>query len=533
MKHILRVILLITVSLAIFTVSAQSEYYDDSGAASTRNPYYQNNSNSEFKALDSILSKGFKIRREQLKSIPDYLTDITGGTESKYDYEIPGIYGSIMSGEDINDLRRQARKNKIKNSLEKIPYFAIILSFCFFIICMIYQTINESRIQQQGDNTAPKSEGENITTSDRTEISSTNDEINCSSNDLLSNEVGLMEENDQPTKNIDHTLTEITTNDTTTYIQNTMANSSHDIKDSDVKFFKKLEYQEYQKVLKANGINHFYHFTDIRNIPTIVKYGGLYSWWASEQLGINVAFSGGDDYSKDLDYAKSLQNYIHLSLCNDHPMMHHVKQRGAHLVLLKISTLVATFADTLFADRNATDKNCLFGSTIADLKHINFPATQRQFIAREDDDFKFHQAEILVKSFIPIEYILNIGDVIKEVKDILPTQQNSAQTSSDSAHQSSLNATEAPNRDYQTYNKWSVIKVQKFTQEEIDLVDHATVVETSYGASCCFFMKNGHTLFIPMSTDAKAEIGDPVNLNEAEILTLHKHGETNIMRIRA
>ena len=125
------------------------------------------------------------------------------------------------------------------------------------------------------------------------------------------------------------------------------------------------------------------------------------------------------------------------------------------------------------------------------------------------------------------------ANVIKEVKDILPTQQNSAQTSSDSAHQSSLNATEAPNRDYQTYSKWSVIKVQKFTQEEIDLVDHATVVETSYGASCCFFMKNGHTLFIPMSTDAKAEIGDPVNLNEAEILTLHKHGETNIMRIRA
>lgn len=83
------------------------EEIGDSGVASTRNPYYQNNSNSEFKALDSILSKGFKIRREQLKSIPDYLTDITGGTESKYDYEIPGIYGSIMSGEDINDLRRQ------------------------------------------------------------------------------------------------------------------------------------------------------------------------------------------------------------------------------------------------------------------------------------------------------------------------------------------------------------------------------------------------------------------------------------------
>ncbi|MBR4051573.1 MAG: DUF4433 domain-containing protein [Alistipes sp.] len=337
---------------------------------------------------------------------------------------------------------------------------------------------------------------------------------------------------EQSTENIcpSHTSTSI---DDTTPNQNTKTNDTYNIKNYGTISFKKVDYQKYQQELTKNGIKYCYHFTDIRNIPTILKYGGLYSWCACKELGINIVFPGGDDFSKDLDYSKSLQDYVHLSLCNDHPMMHHVKQRGAHLVLLKISTHVATFTNTLFADRNATDKNCHIGSTLSDLERINFPATQRQFIPREDNDFKFHQAEILVKRFIPIEYILNIGDVIKEVKDILPTQQNSAQTSSDSAHQSSLNATEAPNRDYQTYSKWSVIKVQKFTQEEIDLVDHATVVETSYGASCCFFMKNGHTLFIPMSTDAKAEIGDPVNLNEAEILTLHKHGETNIMRIRA
>ena len=80
--------------------------------------------------------------------------------------------------------------------------------------------------------------------------------------------------------------------------------------------------------------------------------------------------------------------------------------------------------------------------------------------------------------------------------------------------------------------KWEVVGTQRFTEEELDLVDHATVVESSYGASCCFFMKNGNTMFIPMSNDAKSQIGDTVNLEEAEVLTLAKQGENNIMRVR-
>lgn len=80
--------------------------------------------------------------------------------------------------------------------------------------------------------------------------------------------------------------------------------------------------------------------------------------------------------------------------------------------------------------------------------------------------------------------------------------------------------------------KWEVIGTQKFTDEELNMVDHATVVQSSFGASCCFFMKSGSTMFIPMSNDAKSQIGDTVNLHEAEVLTLAKPGEDNIMRIR-
>lgn len=80
--------------------------------------------------------------------------------------------------------------------------------------------------------------------------------------------------------------------------------------------------------------------------------------------------------------------------------------------------------------------------------------------------------------------------------------------------------------------KWSVKSTRKFTPEEIALVKMAQVVDSQYGSSCCFFMKNGTTVYVPMSTDAKSSVGDFINLNDADIVTLEKMGESDIERIR-
>lgn len=80
--------------------------------------------------------------------------------------------------------------------------------------------------------------------------------------------------------------------------------------------------------------------------------------------------------------------------------------------------------------------------------------------------------------------------------------------------------------------KWSEKSSRKFNAEELALVDKAQVVESQYGSSCCFFMKNGTTMYVPMSQDAKSEVGDIVDLSTAEIVTLEKQGEKDIQRIR-
>lgn len=80
--------------------------------------------------------------------------------------------------------------------------------------------------------------------------------------------------------------------------------------------------------------------------------------------------------------------------------------------------------------------------------------------------------------------------------------------------------------------KWAEKSSRRFSQEELALVTKAQVVESQYGNSCCFFMTNGTTMYVPMSNDAKSEVGDIIDLKEAEIVTLERNGGVDIQRIR-
>ncbi|MCI5056126.1 MAG: DarT ssDNA thymidine ADP-ribosyltransferase family protein [Flavobacteriales bacterium] len=172
---------------------------------------------------------------------------------------------------------------------------------------------------------------------------------------------------------------------------------------------KKPNWEEFRNVLQENGITTFYHFTDRINIESIKNNGGLYSWYHCDRNNIYIIKSGGDSLSRDLDTRYRLQDYVRLSFCNDHPMQYRLSQSGYDLVLLRVAVDVAYFEYTAFSDINATDSNHSHGSTISDLKRINFSATKRSYVRREDSEFKQHQAEILVKTWIPLEYITNIN----------------------------------------------------------------------------------------------------------------------------
>ena len=160
--------------------------------------------------------------------------------------------------------------------------------------------------------------------------------------------------------------------------------------------------------LRDNGVYHFYHFTDSRNVEMIKKYGGLYSWGYSENHNIPVKDYGGDDQSRGLDARHGLQDYVRLSFCSDHPMAYRKYQEGHSLVLLKIKIDVAALKNTLFSNTNAAANDHYHGLGFSALKRVNIRATQQNYVGRDNPIFHEHQAECMVKTFIPKEYIINI-----------------------------------------------------------------------------------------------------------------------------
>lgn len=175
----------------------------------------------------------------------------------------------------------------------------------------------------------------------------------------------------------------------------------------------KTKSEEYKEIIARERISKLYHFTDRDNLDSIIAAGGLYSWADCVANNIMIAKPGGDNTSRSLDRRDGLQHFVRLSLCRDHPMKYVAMNDGRidNPVLLEISPEVIYWSETRYADRNTTKNGAQIGSDIDDFEEIHFSSVRasNQFNLPEEEK-EFYQAEVLVKNFIPLEYILNIRD---------------------------------------------------------------------------------------------------------------------------
>ena len=79
--------------------------------------------------------------------------------------------------------------------------------------------------------------------------------------------------------------------------------------------------------------------------------------------------------------------------------------------------------------------------------------------------------------------------------------------------------------------KWQVKDQRSFSEEEINAVASATVVDSEYGQSICFMMKAGGQTYIPVDQNSNVATGETIDLSKASILTLSKEGEADIYRV--
>ena len=177
---------------------------------------------------------------------------------------------------------------------------------------------------------------------------------------------------------------------------------------------KKANWQEFEQVLKDNRITKLYHFTDFDNLESIIANGGLYSWADCDEKGIKIAKPGSSDSSRSLDKRDRLEHYVRLSFAHDHPMKYVAMNEGriSNPVVLEIDLETALWADSLYADRNATKNGANVGGSLDDLKEVRFGLFNRmmRYFDMSDEAKTHYQAEVLVKNFIPLQYITNIGN---------------------------------------------------------------------------------------------------------------------------
>ena len=177
---------------------------------------------------------------------------------------------------------------------------------------------------------------------------------------------------------------------------------------------KKSNWQEFKAVLDEHKIVKLYHFTDFDNLESIIKNGGLYSWMDCERKGIRIAKPGGGSTSRQLDSGRNLEDYVRVSFTTQHPMMYVAMKDGriSNPVILEIDPEVIYWRDTYYSNMNATIHRIRpnIGGSLLDFKQIHFHSVKaRKHFDLPEEEWPYYQAEILVKNFIPLEYIKNIS----------------------------------------------------------------------------------------------------------------------------
>ena len=79
--------------------------------------------------------------------------------------------------------------------------------------------------------------------------------------------------------------------------------------------------------------------------------------------------------------------------------------------------------------------------------------------------------------------------------------------------------------------KWQVKNTRNFTQEGIDAVQSASVVDSQYGLSVCFILRSGGQSYIPLDQNSTKSVGDSIDLSKAQLITLGREGDNDIMRV--
>lgn len=175
---------------------------------------------------------------------------------------------------------------------------------------------------------------------------------------------------------------------------------------------------KYFDLLRQNGIDRLYHITSRDNWTSIRKHG-LYSVNLLKQRGIEGYRSYADKVTRKSDEAIGADAFVHLSF-SPYPIFLEAGIKAGQIdseyIVLEISLDVIKEADTEFANMSLHHNDVIKGSSYESLEAIHFAcAKSTDRLGLNLKRRKYCQAEVLVKSNIPADLILNKTDIDNQI----------------------------------------------------------------------------------------------------------------------
>ncbi len=163
-------------------------------------------------------------------------------------------------------------------------------------------------------------------------------------------------------------------------------------------------------------ITVLYHFTDCRNLPLIRRLGTIYPVTELRNRGIEVPAPGGNEWSRDADTLKGMENFVHLCFRPHHPMEFRARQAGRIIdsIFLEIHPDVLQRPGVLFTPDVANKSGVETYSIEEARQMIDFQVlyTRTNWSDPQIQE-RLQQAEkyeILVPHGIPLNLIRNLPD---------------------------------------------------------------------------------------------------------------------------
>lgn len=166
--------------------------------------------------------------------------------------------------------------------------------------------------------------------------------------------------------------------------------------------------------IQKYNIRYFWHFTDRSNLCLIQETGGILSIAEISRRNLYIPAPGGNQWSHDADRYKGLDDYVHLALIDDHPMLFIAKQeeRIKDPVWLQIKSSIALSPGVLFTSDVSNKSGIVPMHSAQAAKAIDFEVlfTKTNW---KDADIKSRRkfalkSEILIPKIIPYSEIISI-----------------------------------------------------------------------------------------------------------------------------